>query len=511
MRIAHPVEVSAKRRGVVRLGIGTLACAVAMVAGCALVKTPEQPATSESVEDSPRTPDAGPVPQSTPPVLEPGPAAPRDVVPAAASDGSAWLAEPLAAEYRGLPASVAIGEVIQGRPLRLEVATGDPLVDSPPGASTIRDHVESICRQADWSCTAAAGTLVATDLETRTFPLSVQPGTTAATMRLRALAAAGGGAAGNDVELSLRPYEEEIAALVRTVAGIGTEAGGSGSSETLVDPRTRAVVLPSASAVLVTARPHVMRRVAREIERYNRAASRTVRLHVALYEVETSGAEDRRVDLTALRDSAPRFGLRVMSPVGSASGAVAELNVVRGSATRGARAVLHWLRTVGRTSVSLDDVVEVRNNAVATVDATETRQYVAQVSRQTEVAGPTQYATPQVEFDELRLGWSLALQPTIAGDGVTVRIALSRRELVEERPYSLGNGAIQGTTYTTDDFNRVMSVAIRSGETKLLTSLANSARRELRHRVPWLRWIGDGLSKDRQEREVVLLMTAEIL
>ncbi|MDE0039261.1 MAG: hypothetical protein OXU77_17155 [Gammaproteobacteria bacterium] len=479
-------------------------CVTALVAACASVGVPKRDAVTDLAEPMPPAPSAAPSENMRSSVRE----AKKVVVPHDAK----WLADRLTAEYRGLPASVAIRQVTQGRPVRLDVGGDDPPVESPRGATSIGEHVQSICRQADWSFSIVAGTMIVTDIETRTFPLAVQPGATAATMQLRSLAGGQESAAGNRMDLALRPYEEEIVGLVRTVAGIPSASrdGSVGAVETVADPRTSVVVLPSANAVVVTARPHVMRRVAREIERYNRATSQTVRLHVALYEVETSRTNDRGVDLGALRDSAGRFGFRVSSPM-VGSGGIAELNFERIIGTHRGRAVLNWLRTVGRTSVSLDDVVEVRNNAVAMVDATETRQFVAQVSRQTEIAGPSQFATPQVEFDELRLGWSLALQPTVAEQAVTVRVALSRRELVDEQPYNLGDGAIQGTTYTTDDFNRVMSVALRSGETKLLTSLANSARRESTQRVPWLRWIGDGMSKARSEREVVLVMTAEVL
>ena len=484
------------------LRFATAACVAALAAACTSVGTSER-ATVEDVAD------AG----SAAPLRETPSSAARDTRTVVVPHDAKWLAERLTAEYRSLPASVALRQVTQGRPVRLDVGGDDPPVDSPRGAASIGEHVQSICRQADWSFSIVGGTMVVTDIETRTFPLAVQPGATAATMQLRSLAGARESAAGSRMELALRPYEEEIVDLVRTVAG-APPAGPQGNvaeAETAVDPRTSVVVLPSANAVVVTARPHVMRRVAREIERYNRATSQTVRLHVALYEVETSGTNDRGVDLQGLRDSAARFGFRVSTPSVGPSGGIAELNFERIIGTHRGRAVLNWLKTVGRTSVSLDDVVEVRNNAVAMVDATQTRQFVAQVSRQTEIAGPSQFATPQVEFDELRLGWSLALQPTVAEQAVTVRVALSRRELVDERPYDLGDGAIQGTTYTTDDFNRVMSVALRSGETKLLTSLANSTRRESAQRVPWLRWIGDGASKARREREVVLVMTAEVL
>ena len=480
---------------------------VGAVGGCAMSPS----TTQDDALAITRDPVASPAPTEVP-VSAVVPPARLDPGDAGVPTGTEWLAQELTAEYRGLPASVAIRQVTQARPVRLDVGSGDPLVDSPPGTATIRAHVESICRQADWSWTAVAGTVMVTDIETRTFSLAAQPGTTVAVMRLRSLAAGDGGT-GNQVDLTLRPYEEEIVGLVRTAAGLGTTAGGGGEAieGQAVDPRTSVTVLPSANAAVVTARPHIMRRVARAIERYNRATSQTVRLQIALYEVETNDSEDRRVDLTALRDAAVRFGFRVSSPAAGTAGAVAELNFEEGNRAHGSRAVLHWLRTVGRTSMSLDDVVEVRNNAVATVDATETRQFVAQVSRETEIAGPSQFATPKVEFDELRLGWSIALQPTIVEGAVTVRVALSRRELVEERPYSLGDGAIQGTTYTTDDFNRVMSVALHSGETKLLTSLANSARRDSTRRMPWLRWVANGVSNSRREREVVLLMTAEVL
>lgn len=481
-------------------------CVAALAAACTSVGTWERDAVQDVADAAPAAAPAAPF-QETPSSTA------RDTKKVVVPHDAKWLADRLTAEYRGLPASVAIRQVTQGRPVRLDVGGDDPPVESPRGAASIGEHVQSICRQADWSFSIVAGTMIVTDIETRTFPLAVQPGATAATMQLRSLAGGRESAAGNRMDLALRPYEEEIVGLVRTVAGIppGGQQGNVAAVETTVDPRTSVVVLPSANAVVVTARPHVMRRIAREIERYNRATSQTVRLHVALYEVETSRSNDRRVDLQALRDSAARFGFRVSTPTVGSSGGIAELNFERIIGAHRGRAVLNWLRTVGRTSVSLDDVVEVRNNAVAMVDATETRQFVAQVSRQTEIAGPSQFATPQVEFDELRLGWSLALQPTVAEQAVTVRVALSRRELVDERPYNLGDGAIQGTTYTTDDFNRVMSVALRSGETKLLTSLANSTRRESTQRVPWLRWIGDGTSKARREREVVLVMTAEVL
>ena len=433
--------------------------------------------------------------------------------------GAEWLGEVLEAEYAGVSASVALRQVTRGRPLRLDVGGRDPLVGSQPGAVTVQDHVTSICAQADWACNALGGVLVVSDVETKTLQVAVQPGSSSASLKLRALATdeeqESGGEEETGIEVELTPFGEEVTALVETVLGIGGDekAGDEeGAGEPLVDPRTGVVALPSANAVVVTARPHLMRAVERELDRFNEGASRTVRLHVAVYEVSSRDGTERSLDLLGLRDAAIGFGLRISGGGTMGGGAVAEVDFLEGNRAHGSRAVLRWLESAGSARVSLNEVVEVRNNQVAAVDATLTRQFVAKVSQGPRAVGAgLEIGPPEVAFDELRLGWAVALQPTIIGDQVTVRLALSRRSLIEERPYRFGGGSVEGVNFVTDDLNRLMSVTLRSGETKLLTSLANATSRRTEQGVPFLGWFGQGGTREEREHEVVLLMGAEIL
>ena len=506
-------------------------CAAAgLCAGCATVKEPVEPAdgTGAKVEAE----AAAPVPAaevaaalSIGPVAELPPGDRAGTVTVARDmpvpRGAEWLGEALEAEYAGLSASVALRQVTRGRPLSLDVDGRDPLVGSQPGALTVQDHVTSICAQADWACNAVGGVLVVSDLETKTLQVAVQPGSSSASLKLRALATGeeegsdGDGEHETGVDVELTPFGEEVAALVETVLGIRGEKDtgeGEDEGERLVDPRTGVVVLPSANAVLVTARPHRMRAVERELERFNAGATRTVRLHVTVYEVSSRDGAERGVDLLALRDAAVGFGLRVSSGTTMGGGAVAEVDFLEGNRAHGSRAVLRWLESAGEARVSLNEVLEVRNNQVASVDATVTRQFVAKVSQGPRAFGGSfEIGPPEVTFDELRLGWAVALQPTVVGDQVTVRLALSRRSLIEERPYRFGGGAIEGMNFVTDDLNRLMSVTLRSGETKLLTSWANATSRRMEERMPFLGWFGRGGRREERAHEVVLLMGAEVL
>lgn len=509
----------------------SVCAAASLCAGCATVEEPVGPPDGTGAEVGPEAVAPAPAAEVDAGALSVGavaqrPAKARAVAATVAREvsvprGAEWLGDALEAEYAGVSASVALREVTRGRPLRLDVGEKDPLVGSLPGAVTVQDHVTSICAQADWACNTVGDVLVVSEMETKTLQVAVQPGSSSASLKLRALAtgeeqgSGGDGADETGVEVALTPFGEEVAALVETVLGIGGEddaVEGEDQGERLVDPRTGVVVLPSANAVLVTARPHMMRVVERELERFNAGASKTVRLYVAVYELSSRDGSERGVDLLALRDAAVGFGLRVGGGTTMGGGAVAEVDFLEGNRTHGSRAVLRWLESAGSARMSLNEVLEVRNNQVASVDATQTRQFVAKVSQGPRAFGAGfEVGPPEIAFDELRLGWAVALQPTIVGDRVTVRVALSRRSLIEERPYRFGGGAIEGMNFVTDDLNRLMSVTLRSGETKLLTSWANATRRRTENGVPFLGWFGRGGTREEREHEVVLMMSAEVL
>lgn len=463
----------------------------------------------------------------------------------------AWLDRPFRGRYRSLRADHAVRALAQNRPVRLELAPGGlaeiPMVRPDPSAGTIREHLDTVARQADWSWSVDAGVVLVSDIETRWFTLSSQPGEYSAGLGLRNLNESGGSVADNGMTLELDPYTDEIVAQVRNTLGLGAAgsdaaaAPASGDPEIAVretagihsgsaDPRTSVTVAPSANLLVVTARPNAMRRVAALLDRFNGDASQVVRITLSLFEVDFRDGKKRDLALNLIRRSselplnlllgsstaavlpvpgdgsaASIFGGTILGEGGAAiGGALAE----DGKRWTGSTAVAQWLDTLGDATIAYDDTVEIVNNRIASVDLTRTRKYISKISQEV-VDGQR---STEVEFDDLKTGLVVHLQPTARVDGrITLTLGFSRSSLVGTTSYNFGD--VRGETHITDDFNRLLSISLRDGETRLLASLSESETREEKSSIPFFGRFGLGTSRNRssREREVVMMVTATVV
>lgn len=426
-----------------------------------------------------------------------------------------WLEQPLSARYHALPARQAFRLVVQGRPVRFNFdgprsgGTGAPApaVVFPPDAATIREHLDSIAAQADWSYALENGVVQVHDMETKSFILHAQPGSTASEINLRGLKDVGGAEKDNSMTLDLDPYTNEVLDAVATILGTG---------ETGADSAGQQAIAPSANMLIVTARPNAMRQIEALVASYNRSVSQLVRIELSLIEVTFDNSENRDLLLNLIRRSRDLplgilLGTGSSGDGGSTLGAGAgafpldDLSLAEGQYRYdGSSAVFEWLDTFGDTSVNYDDTIEVINNHVASVDVTRTEQYVSSITLQ--AVGQSDTVVPEIEFSELRTGTVVHVQPTIVGDRITLRMGLSRSVPVERMPYAFAG--VRGTNTTTSDFNRMLSVSLTDGEPRLLASLSSASSLDRRSGALGIR---TGKKSEASRRETVMLITATIL
>ena len=461
----------------------------------------------------------------------------------------AWLDRVFRGRYRTLRADLAIRALVQDRPVRLELEMEGnreiPMVRPDPAARTIREHLDAVAAQANWSWALDRGAVLISDIETRWFALSSQPGEYSAGLGLRNLNQGGGGVANQGMELTLNPYTEELVTQIRSVLGLGAgdaaaaapafvnheddqgEIGTPVFHSGVADPRTSVTVAPSANLLVVTARPNAMRKVEALVDRFNGDASRVVRIQLSLIEVAFEDEQKRNLALSLIRNGSGSF-IQVL--LGNSSQAIVEDLLGISSETivdegggsvsgvydkdgkwGGSNAVAQWLDTLGDATIALDDTVEVLNNRIASVDLTRTEKYVSKITREYEE--DSNQVEIEVEFDDLRTGMVVHLQPTARADGrITLTLGFSRSALVARRPYDFG-GSIEGETHVTDDFNRLLSITLRDGEPRLLASLSESETRGGKSRIPIFGRFGIPTSGDRsfREREMVMMITATVV
>ena len=419
---------------------------------------------------------------------------------------SAWLDQRITARFNNLDARSAIDLVVQKRPVRYNTGlyySQAQTVKWSPSALTIRDHLDSITAQADWIYRVEKGVVQVYDIETRHFALAAQPGATQADMKMRNLSTSDSGGSDNTVSVALDPYTTELIGLIKSV--LGMEAA---SEQT--DPRTAVSILPAANQLVVTAKPSAIRRVEDVMRRYNLSTSAIVRVHISIMEVDVSDSEKHSLLLDIVRQSDHfTIGLDIIGDITGSAGALSGIINNPNSRYRGSGLIYNWLKKFGDTSIAYDDTIEILNNHVASIDATRTEGYVSKITYTASGSGDSETKTPEVEFSELRTGLAIHLQPTVRDNLITLRMALSRSTLIDRVPFNFVG--IEGETFVTDDFNRVLSVSLKDGEPKLLMSFSEAVVRDRSEKIPFLGVLGNSSDTQDRSRETIMMITANVV
>lgn len=407
-----------------------------------------------------------------------------------------WLLDPIELAFHRLDAREALRLTLplQRIEWRLRLPVVETVSYNSVAGEVRKEAMEAIMQQADWTYSIDDhGTVFVSDLEERTLTLLSQPGSVSSNLSVNALASGGGDSAGGldgaSVTYSTNPYEDEVKPLV----------------ESLIDrdSAARFRLLPSANAILLTARPSTVRSVADAIHAYNERLARTVRLSITIFEVTTNSqfSIGSRLSAAANRTDANVLGgwnVDVAEPDGQFSVLASE-----GSGYFGSSILLEWLNSEGDAAINWNDTIEVRNNEIAASSTTRTFQFISSISREQDQLGRER---TEVERGETRTGWSVTVHPTIGTDAVTVRLSLARRALVDERPFSFGE--VQGVNFVTDDSVRAMTVTLQDGEARIMTALTSSDDRHDRNKLFGLL---TGKGRTQFKTESVLLMRAELI
>ncbi|MBL4571566.1 MAG: hypothetical protein JKY40_10615 [Gammaproteobacteria bacterium] len=481
----------------------TATAILSLVSACAIDPTPEQ--SGAVVRD-----ELAQVLQTLEPIQPVQPAAKEEVeIPRHAP----WLADRFDARYADT-SKEAIKTVLQGRPVIFELRREtNPQVTSPIDAVTIKQHLDAIAVQSDWSYLVDEGVVVFTDTNTEQFFIQSIPGIGISRVAFNTLGNGGnaGGqvtGASNSLELSSTPYID-LQNLLRSVVADYIPEGAD------LEGSSMFALIPSANILTVNGSPSLLRRVKRIIDDFNYSVTRKVHLIITVYDVTFSDVSARSIDFNVLRQAAIRTssGFTGSSLIPATDGALSlGLDFFEGNSLDSSSVIFNLLRQQGQTTVKLHEAFEATNNVVFSIEDQRTTPYISQVSIQRQDGGAISQITPTIETDEVSTGLGFHVVATIANDNINIRLSLSQSTLVRFDPYNFGTGenGISGSLPVTDNQYRVIPISLRDGETRLIANLSQSQYRNEEAGFGFGD-IGRSNGRDNTEKQTVIAVTAKIL
>ena len=494
----------------------------------------------------------------------------RVLVPASAP----WLAYPATAVYRDADPKVVIESLLGEHPVvyQLSRPNSTSRVSHTGGEATLKDYLDAIMSQTNWTYRLQDGVMIVSDIDTREFRLLVPPGARSYTLGKSSLEGDSGGGT-NDLSGGEDPYQ----ALANAMESLGFTGGnqrnrqddrrkdnrdltplslypsGLGDATTSasdreagflrapldtdervsvrrsytrggasLDPNTiegaSFAILQSVGIMVVRGRPDQVRAAKDLVRWFNAGHNNKAVIEIAIYEIDFRRQDQRQLDINLLRSAglgvaAWSTGPNLDTGIGS-GGLSLQLNNLS-SRLRGTSAVLSWLRQHGNTSVQIHRRLELTNNEVATIESRRTHPYVESLERQLVSQNDVSRFETQVQLGETDTGWAMNILPTIDSGtrDISVRLNLSRATLVSYFDYNFdgADGGVSGSVPVVDKQNDVITDALHDGEAKIITNVTLSEVAVSRGETPYLPLVGDAVRDEQHSKDFVLYVSAVLV
>lgn len=403
-----------------------------------------------------------------------------------------WLGHARTPHFKHGKAQILIRALVAPHPVVFNVDTDDnPVVSVPPSAVILKDYFDSFATQSNWVYRVNRGVVIFEDWETRSIELAPLVGTAEAI--LESYAAAGVVAQDNKLTVSTDPYTE-IESIVTDI--LSNETATANRQATFAVSR-------SANTLFISAQPNQVRKVVNAIETFNKSVSKRVIFDVTVYDVSLSGGDNRSLDLDLLRATAGHISVR-----GGGDGLSVGRAGVDTTQTSIDSLVLNWIQSQGAVSKRIQRRFEVLNNHTATFLDTIEIAFLESVVIPAPVDGVPQ--APGIEIGKHGIGRSFNLFATITGLRVNVQMNVNERSIAATKNYTLVGGS-GGTLYDILNRDRVISLSLEDGETRILTYFQGDDAEEAHSQNRFLPLLGDKVADTSEKTESVIVISAAIV
>lgn len=443
------------------------------------------------------------------------------------SKSAPWLEETIVANYRELDAKTAILAILDHRPVRFEIESNGPNVKALPGAATIREHLQAISVQANWAFRVDKGVIAFSDWQVINYPLDFILGDKQANLSVTGTIVGNndainsteqGGAVNQNNQNNLAIAKNSLDELNEVMQQI---IDSTSYAQTVEDSREISYsVVQATNSVLLSAPPHIQKKVQSALDAINKIAGRNIYLDFDIFTVHLTKEYQRALDVDVLRQSGIGVESRTRSGLLSDSHEpfMLQLDFPKSNYIDSAQLMLKALAQHGEASLTNQGTLLLKNNEVGNIQTSTLNRFVEIVNSEDAQSTAPAYRESIIQVLPSIVGEEINLHLILSNADVQPYVKSIKREL---EPTALNaTGAQQGQfRYRTSlevenaKFGEqfVIPTQIRNGQTLLIAGLTSRDYQDQTLRNQLLPVVGDNKNRRQGRREVIVVITAYLV
>jgi hypothetical protein len=428
------------------------------------------------------------------------------------SKAAPWLNHPLEASYAGnIDAKTVLLSILSKQPVKFEIEGNGPPVKADPKAKTFKQHLDTICEQANWAYRISDGVVTFSDWQVINYPIHFILGQK--NINLTPASMVGNNSDGSSSQTSSQTNSLSISknSLSELKEIMGKLIVKSKADKSLSKNPSYSII-KSTNSILVSAPPNIQKQIKNALTTINAVAGRTIHLEFDIYSVELFETYEKALDINVLKNTGVKISSIVKPDLLGEGQKPYMFSLISEKSKYNSVVMLKALSESGKASLVNKGTLHLKNNQAGDISATSLISMV-------EISPTEDFQSTHPEYRES----TIRVLPSIIGEKINLHMIISnsdnkpflkslKRERVTQSSSTNSNlpefqiQAEVATIKLGEQF--VIPTKVQNGETLIIGGLTRKFITDNQQKNQMLPFFGDGKNKRQRRSETIVVLTA---
>ena len=428
------------------------------------------------------------------------------------SKAAPWLNHPLEASYAGnIDAKTVLLSILSKQPVKFEIEGNGPPVKADPKAKTFKQHLDTICEQANWAYRISDGVVTFSDWQVINYPIHFILGQKNIKLTPASMVS-------NNIDVSSSQTSSQNNSLtiskdsLSDLKEIMVKLIVKSKADKSLSKNPSYSIIKSTNSILVSAPPNIQKQIKNALTTINAVAGRTIHLEFDIYSVELFETYEKALDINVLKNTGVKISSIVKPDLIGEGQKPYMFSLISEKSKYNSVVMLKALSESGKASLVNKGTLHLKNNQAGDISATSLISMV-------EISPTDDFQSTHPEFRES----TIRVLPSIIGEKINLHMIISnsdnkpflkslKRERVTQSSSTNSNlpefqiQAEVATIKLGEQF--VIPTKVQNGETLIIGGLTRKFITDNQQKNQMLPFFGDGKNKRQRRSETIVVLTA---